>query len=168
MERLGILTGADLRAKPPEFLREHFGKSGDWYYHISRGIDHRPVEPHRERKSISAEDTFFEDIFGLDPAKAEVDALATKVWRSCEARELSGRTVTLKVKYADFQQITRSRTIERGVRDAAELTSIASALLEPLFPVEKGIRLLGVTLSSLEPAGDDGTEEQLSLGLPGL
>ncbi|MEF9601667.1 DNA polymerase IV [Paracoccus sp. PXZ] len=168
MERLGILTGADLRAQSPEFLREHFGKSGDWYYRISRGIDHRPVEPHRERKSIGAEDTFSEDVFSLDPAKAEIDALSAKVWRSCEAKDLTGRTVTLKVKYADFQQITRSRTIERGVRDAAELTSIASALLEPLFPVEKGIRLLGVTLSSLEPQGEDGGEEQLSLGLPGL
>lgn len=80
---------------------------------------------------------------------------------------MSGRTVTLKVKYADFQQITRSRTIDRGVRDAAELAGIVSTLLEPLFPVEKGIRLLGVTLSSLEPKGEDGGEEQLSLGLPG-
>ena len=168
MERLGILTGTDLRAQSPEFLRRHFGKSGDWYYRISRGIDHRPVEPHRERKSIGAEDTFFEDIFSFDPAKVEIDALVAKVWGSCEARELTGRTVTLKVKYADFQQITRSRTIERGVRDAAELTGIASALLEPLFPVEKGIRLLGVTLSSLEPQGEDRGEEQLNLGLPGL
>ena len=81
---------------------------------------------------------------------------------------MTGRTVTLKVKYADFQQITRSRTIERGVRDAAELTGIALALLEPLFPVGKGIRLLGVTLSLLEAEGDDGAGEQLSLGLPGL
>ncbi|MFN8683603.1 DNA polymerase IV [Paracoccus sp. P2] len=168
MERLGILTGADLREKSPEFLRQHFGKSGDRYYWISRGIDHRPVEPDRERKSIGAEDTFSEDIFGLDPARAEIEALAAKVWRSCEAKDLTGRTVTLKVKYADFQQITRSRTSERGVRDAAELTGIASALLEPLFPVEKGIRLLGVTLSSLETQGEDGGGEQLSLGLPGL
>ncbi|SFX96869.1 DNA polymerase-4 [Paracoccus pantotrophus] len=168
MERLGILTGADLRAKSPEFLRQHFGKSGERYYWISRGIDNRPVEPHRERKSIGAEDTFSEDIFALDPAKEEIDALSAKVWRSCEAKELTGRTVTLKVKYADFQQITRSRTVERGVRDAAELAGIASALLESLFPVEKGIRLLGVTLSSLELQGEDGGEEQLSLGLPGL
>lgn len=168
MERLGILTGADLREKPPEFLRQHFGKSGDWYYWISRGIDDRPVEPHRERKSIGAEGTFSEDIFGLDPVRAEIDALSAKVWRTCEAKDLTGRTVTLKVKYADFQQITRSRTIERGVRDAAELTGIALALLEPLFPVEKGIRLLGVTLSSLELQGEDNGNEQLTLGLPGL
>ena len=76
--------------------------------------------------------------------------------------------MTLKVKYADFQQITRSRTICRGVRNAEELAGIASALLEPLFPVEKGIRLLGVTLSSLEAQGEEPAIRQLSLGLPGL
>ena len=168
MERLGILTGADLREQSPEFLREHFGKSGDWYYRISRGIDHRPVEPHRERKSVGAEDTFAEDIFTLDAARAEIKALAAKVWRSCEAKDLTGRTVTLKVKYADFQQITRSRTIGQGVRDAEELAGVASTLLEPLFPVEKGIRLLGVTLSSLEAKGEEPAIRQLSLGLPGL
>lgn len=76
--------------------------------------------------------------------------------------------MSLKNKHAGFQQITRSRTIEGGVRDAAELAGIASALLEPLFPVEKGIRLLDVILSSLEPQREDGEEEQFSLGLPGL
>ncbi|WP_323010587.1 DNA polymerase IV [Paracoccus sp. (in: a-proteobacteria)] len=168
MERLGILTGADLRDRSAKFLREHFGKSGSWYYRISRGIDHRPMEPHRERKSVGAEDTFNEDIFDLEPAKREIDTLSAKVWRSCEAKALTGRTVTLKVKYADFQQITRSRTIERGLRGADELTAIASVLLEPLFPVEKGVRLLGVTLSSLESERDDDVVRQLSLGLPGL
>ncbi|MFT3974887.1 MAG: hypothetical protein QM699_16010 [Amaricoccus sp.] len=76
--------------------------------------------------------------------------------------------MTLKVKYADFQQITRSRTIGRGLHGAGELAGIAAALLEPLFPVEKGIRLLGVTLSSLEVQGDEPAVRQLSLGLPGL
>lgn len=103
------------------------------------GIDHRPVEPHRERNSIGAEDTFTEDIFDLEPAMREIDTLSAKVWRICEAKALTGRTVTLKFKYADFQQITRSRTIERGLRGAEELTAIASVLLEPLFPVEKGV-----------------------------
>lgn len=72
------------------------------------------------------------------------------------------------MKYADFQQITRSRTIGQGVRDAEELAGVASTLLEPLFPVEKGIRLLGVTLSSLEAKGEEPAVRQLSLGLPGL
>lgn len=166
MERLGILTGADLRGKSADFLREHFGKSGGWYYRISRGIDHRPVEPHRERKSIGAEDTFAEDVIEFEPARQEIETLAAKVWRSCNAKALTGRTVTLKVKYADFQQITRSRTIDRGVFDAEDLTSISTTLLEGLYPFEKGVRLLGVTLSSLEPEDAESIGQQLSLGLP--
>jgi len=134
----GEKTGADLRERSAEFLREHFGKSGEWYFRIARGVDHRPVEPHRARKSIGAEDTFSEDIFTIDPARREIAALSAKIWRSCTAKALTGRTVTLKVKYADFQQITRSRTMERAVRAAEDLTEIASGLLEPLFPPEKG------------------------------
>lgn len=162
MERLGILTGADLREKSPVYLREHFGKSGDWYYRISRGIDNRPVEPNRERKSLGAEDTFDKAIFSLDQAKAEIAALSARVWRSCEAKGLTGRTVTLKVKYADFQQVTRSRTIVRSLRESGELSAVASALLR-VFPVRKGVRLLGVTLSSLGSADDGQIEQQLSL-----
>ncbi|CCG09740.1 DNA polymerase IV [Pararhodospirillum photometricum] len=134
MEHLGILTGADLRAHSIEFLRAHFGKSGGWYYQISRGIDDRPVEPHRERKSIGAEDTFPEDIFSLAPARREIGDLAAKVWHHGEAKGLTGRTVTLKVKYADFHQVTRSRTLDHPVREAAELAAIALELLAPLFP----------------------------------
>lgn len=166
MERLGIQTGADLRDKSIEFLRGHFGKSGDWYYRIARGVDHRPVEPHRERKSIGSEDTFAEDIFDLERAQREIDTLAARVWRSCVARETTGRTITLKVKYADFQQITRSRTIEPAVRSAGDLAIVAGGLLESLFPTEKGVRLLGVTLSSLITVQDEVIGVQLSLGLP--
>lgn len=164
MERLGIATGADLRAKSLDFLQQHFGKSGGWYYRIARGIDERPVEPHRERKSIGAEDTFAVDIFDLDSARRELKPLAAKVWRHCEARDLVGRTVTLKVKYADFQQITRSRTRGTTVTSLAELQGIAEGLLGPLFPTAKGVRLIGVTISSLDVRIDDTkTDAQLSL-----
>lgn len=155
MEGLGIVTGADLREKPLAFLTEHFGKAGQWYHQIARGIDERPVEPHRPRKSVGAEDTFADDIFDLEPARREVASLVEKVWSYCEARAISGRTVTLKVKYADFRQITRSRTLSTAFGSAAELEATADALLEPLFPVEKGIRLLGVTLSSLDEKGGE-------------
>ncbi|MGN7869948.1 DNA polymerase IV [Paracoccus sp. 22332] len=161
MERLGIVTGADLRARSAEFLRQHFGKAGDWYWRISRAIDHRPVEPHRIRKSVGSEDTFSADIFDFDPARQEIAALADKVWKACGSRHLTGRTVTLKVKYADFQQITRSRTLTGPVHGAGDLEAVAVGLLQPLFPTAKGIRLLGVTLSSLEE--DEGQAPQLSL-----
>lgn len=169
MERLGIVTGADLRARSPDFLRHHFGKAGAWYHRISRGIDHRPVEPHRIRKSVGAEDTFAADIHGFDEARREIAFLAGKVWGHCEGKRLTGRTVTVKVKYADFQQITRSRTLPGPVRNARDLEAVAVQLLHPLFPVGKGVRLLGVTLSSLETgAGAEPEARQLSLSLPGL
>jgi DNA polymerase IV len=92
MERLGIRTGADLRARDLAFLRAHFGKSGRWYHDIARGIDTRPVQPHRRRKSLGTEDTFAADIFEHDAARAEVATLAAKVWRQATARDLRGRS----------------------------------------------------------------------------
>lgn len=152
MERLGIYTGADLKAKPLAYLQQHFGKAGGWYYRIARGIDNRPVEPDRPRKSIGAEDTFRVDLFDRESVYLEIDTLIAKVWRLCESKQIRGRTVTLKVKYANFQQITRSRTVSLPFRNAAEVEELSRALLDPLFPVEKGIRLVGVTVSSLEGA----------------
>jgi DNA polymerase IV len=156
MKQLGILTGADLRAKSLAYLQEHFGKSGAWYYNISRGIDDRPVRPDRVRKSLGAEDTFMTDIFDLEAARAEISPLVDKVWRHCQAKELHGRSVTLKVKYADFQTITRSRTEAAPFGSADEIAATVLALLDPLFPTAKGIRLLGVIISSF---GDESASE---------
>lgn len=163
MQRLGIVTGADLREKSLTFLRDKFGKSGTWYYRISRGIDERPVQPDRQRKSIGAEDTFAVDIFDLEAAKAELGPLAEKVWRHAANKQISGRTVTLKVKYADFQQITRSRTSASSVGGLDELVGISRALLDGVFPVAKGLRLLGVSLSSLSDSDPGQTRDQLAL-----
>ena len=164
MHRLQIETGADLRDKPLTFLKEHFGKAGAWYYKIARGIDDRPVQPDRPRKSIGAEDTFAADIFELEVAKQELVLLAGKVWGSCESRGVSGRTVTLKLKYADFEVITRSRTLRGPVRSESEMLDVSVGLLEVTFPAPKGIRLLGITLSSLI-TDDDGNEPQLLIPL---
>jgi len=157
MEKLGILTGADLKAQSLSFLQAHFGKSGMWYYQIARGIDERPVQPDRPRKSIGAEDTFAADIFELEAAKAQLAFLAAKVWRHCASKNLTGKTVTLKIKYADFQIITRSRTLHSPIQAENELLSVAAVLLEATFPTPKGIRLLGITLSSLLP--ESGSQE---------
>lgn len=150
MHRLGIETGGDLKAKSLSFLQQQFGKSGSLYYRIARGIDERSVEPDRPRKSVGAEDTFATDIFELDAARAELVPLITKIWRYCEANGVRGRTVTLKVKYADFQQVTRSRTVGMAFSASADIVALALSLLAPLFPVAKGIRLIGVTVSSLD------------------
>ena len=170
MERLGIRTGADLRSLDLATLTRHFGKSGRWYHQISRGIDNRPVRPDRERKSLGTEDTFDQDIHDLPAAATELERLALKVWQSAEARGIRGRSVTVKVKFADFRQITRCRTLPAPLPDQATLLGLAQALLASVFPVDRGIRLLGVTLSSLtDPAaeGQSGTARaapvQLSL-----
>lgn len=124
--------------------------------------DERPVQPDRPRKSVGAEDTFSVDLFDLETARAEISPLAAKVWRHREGKQLQGRTVTLKVKYADFQIITRSRTAATPIKTADDLETVARALLDPLFPAAKGVRLLGVTLSSF--VEDEGSEpDQLAL-----
>jgi DNA polymerase-4 len=161
MERLGIHNGADLKARTLLFLQQQFGKAGPYYYALARGIDERPVCADSIRKSIGAETTFGDDLFTLDEARAALEPLIGKVWSYCGESAMRGRTVTLKAKYADFRQVTRSRTVEAPVASRAELEAIVSALLEPLFPASKGIRLLGVTLSSL--AAETGGEHQLLL-----
>jgi len=164
MHRLGIETGADLRARDLAFLQQHFGKSGPHFYWIARGIDEREVKPDRIRKSIGAEDTFREDIHGLEAAHASLQPLIDKVCRYCETHGIRGKTVTLKVKWEDFTQITRSKTAAAPVASAGEIAEIIELLLSPIFPVPKGIRLLGVTLSSLDTA-DDEVEPQLTFAL---
>ena len=110
MNRLGIFTTLDLRAKDEAFLRMHFGKAGPHYFNICRGVDHRPVCANRVRKSVGAENTFPRDLSSFDEMKAELEPLVDKVWRYCESTGVRGRTVTLKVKFADFQVITRSHS----------------------------------------------------------
>ncbi|MGX5722390.1 DNA polymerase IV [Shinella zoogloeoides] len=164
MERLGILTGADLKAKSLSFLQEHFGKSGAWYYDIARGIDHRRVDPDRERKSVGAEDTFAVDIADLGEAKRELEPLVAKVWGRCEAHGMSAKTVTVKIRFADLQIITRSRSVPTVYADRDAVLAAAEMLLQGAYPFPKKVRLLGVTLSSLEQ-GDGTAEAQLELRL---
>jgi len=164
MQKLGIETGADLKARDLAFLQQHFGKSGPYFYWIARGVDEREVNPDRIRKSIGAEDTFREDIHDLETARAGLQPLIDKVWRYCEANSIRGKTVTLKVKWDDFTQMTRSKTVAAPVASAIEIAEIIDLLVSPIFPVPRGIRLLGVTLSSLDVA-DEGSEPQLALAL---
>jgi DNA polymerase-4 len=149
MNRLGIFTALDLRAKDEAFLQKHFGKAGPHYYNICRGIDHRPVHANRVRKSVGAENTFSWDLASFDEMKAELEPLVDKVWRYCDSTGVRGRTVTLKVKFADFQVITRSHTRAAPVSDRSTFASISAELLAAQFPMRKGVRLIGVSLSSL-------------------
>jgi DNA polymerase-4 len=164
MKRLRIETGLDLRAQTLAFLQQHFGKASAYYYWAARGIDERPVRADRIRKSIGAENTFPTDLFTYEAARDALREIVDKVWGYCEGSGLRGRTVTLKVKFANFRQITRGRTGQTQIKTRGELEELGDALLEPLFPVARGIRLLGVSLSSIGPEEAD-RERQVSLSL---
>lgn len=160
MNALGLFTGLDIRNQTLEFMNANFGKSGAYYYWISRGVDERPVRANRIRKSIGAETTFSTDLADFDVLVAEFRPLVDKVWRHCETTGNRGRTVTLKIKFADFDIITRSRSLLAPVAGRDELERLACGLLKAEMPLPKRIRLLGISLSSLQ-LGDD-AEPQLT------
>src|SRR5262245_19871378 len=162
MERLSIFTGADLREWSVPALQAHFGSSADWYWRIARGIDEREVKPDRPYKSVSAERTFDEDERDPDRLAAELERIAGYAWARVERAEVAGRTVTLKVKYADFTIITRSKSFAGPVPDQVAFTAAGQALLGALHPLPKGIRLLGLGLHNLSESGQN---EPAQLGL---
>jgi DNA polymerase-4 len=164
MKELGIFTALDLRTKDETFLSRHFGKAGSHFYWICRGIDDRPVLPNRARKSVGAENTFSRDLTSLDAMQAELGPLVDKVWQYCDSAGLRGRTVTLKIKFADFQIITRSRSSVTAIPDRSTLASISADLLAAQFPMRKGVRLIGVSLSSLSSDAVD-VDTQMTLAL---
>lgn len=149
MAALGIETGADLRARDLHFLQRHFGKSAGYYYWASRGRDDRPVQPHQDRKSVSVEDTFSTDL--VDPAAlmAELDRIIASLWRRIEKSHAFGRTITLKIKFADFRIVTRSRSTPAPILSEAQLASMARDLLRAQIPLRMGARLLGLGVHNL-------------------
>lgn len=150
MNALGIFTGLDLRNQTMAFMENNFGKSGAFYYWISRGVDERPVRANRVRKSVGAENTFSSDLSEFDDMAERLDRLVDKVWQYCEGSGSRGRTVTLKVKFTDFESMTRSRSVAAPVSSRAELARLAIGLLRLEMPLPKPVRLLGVSLSSLQ------------------
>ena len=162
MERLGILTGADLREWSMPALQAHFGSSAEWYWRICRGIDEREVKPDRPYKSVSAERTFDEDLVDPERLGSELVRIAGYAWDRVERAEVTGRTVTLKVKFGDFTLLTRSKSFTGPVPDRETFAAAGQALLGGLFPLSKGIRLLGLGLHNL---AESPLEEPLQLGL---
>lgn len=165
MASLGIETGADLKAKSLDFLAAHFGSSAQYYHDLARGICHRQVKADRPYKSVSAEDTFLTDLSDDEDLVAELTRIGRHVWQRVEAKDLAGRTVNLKVKYRDFQIVTRARSLNRPVAGVGEFLEIGAALLRSLMPVEKSVRLLGLGLSGLgeERIADEAREPALPL-----
>ena len=159
MEKLGIMTGADLAQWPVEELEAHFGSSGRWYWRIARGIDDREVKPDRPYKSVSAERTFDIDYSNADDLRRELSRVAGYAWQRIEKAGVHGRTVTLKVKFADFTQITRSKSFAAPVPDFETFEAAGLAMIDALSPVSKGIRLLGLGLHSMVEEAECGPRQ---------
>jgi len=167
MAALGIETGADLRSRKLNFLERHFGSAAGYYYRAARGEDDRPVRDRDVRKSISVEDTFFTDLATEAELIGELERIAVRLWERIEKAGAYGRTVTLKVKFADFTIITRSKSLGHVVRDADLMRETGIALLRAQLPFAKGVRLLGLGIHNLEEGEvvDIGPDSQLVLAL---
>ncbi|MET0371607.1 MAG: DNA polymerase IV [Sphingobium sp.] len=166
MAALGIETGADLRARDLAFLQAHFGSAASYYFRASRGEDDRPVHERQDRKSVSVEDTFFDDLIEEEALVAELDRIADNLWGRIEKANALGRTVVLKVKFADFRIITRSKSFAEPVRSATLLAETGRTLLRAQLPLRMGARLLGLGVHNLECDGaGENAGGQLALGL---
>ncbi|HEY9655060.1 MAG TPA: hypothetical protein V6C50_06180, partial [Crinalium sp.] len=166
MQALSIHTGLDLKQWSEADLRQHFGKTGSYYYHVARAEDERPVNPHRVRKSIGAEQSFADDLEGLAVMDEALATLAGEVAIRLDKHQRYGYTLTLKVKYADYQQMTRAQTVTGLLRDAATLYSLAKDLLRSHLDPSRKVRLLGLTVSNLTEPIMERSYSQLQLELP--
>ena len=165
MEQLGILTGADLRDRPLPFLQAHFGSYAAYLFAAARGEDHRPVRAHREAKSVGAERTFETNLSDPGDLHAALARVAEAAWVRIDRNNALGRTVTLKLRYADFRTITRAHSVQQPVTDQATFLRIGDELLAAQLPVPDGVRLLGLTLSGILRDGAAETDAQPSLPL---
>jgi DNA polymerase IV len=165
MQALGIETGADLRARDLSFLQQHFGSAALFYYRASRGEDDRPVHERQERKSVSVEDTFFDDLIMEESLITELDRIAENLWGRIERSSAYGRTLVLKVKFADFRIITRSKSFAAPLRSPDLLAQTARGLLRAQLPLRMGARLLGLGVHNLDHVEPDEARGQLSLSL---
>jgi DNA polymerase-4 len=152
MKRLGLHLGSDLKKLTEEDLVKHFGKAGHFYYRIVRGIDQREVQPHRKSKSLGAEDTFSFDLTTVEEMEDKLDKIASLVYERLQLKKLKGRTITLKIKYSDFKQITRNKSFPTPVSDLETIFMTAKQLLLATEPEDKKIRLLGISLSNFGEA----------------
>jgi len=159
LKRYGIRVCSDFLTHDEATLHEWFGGAGRRYFEMACGIDRRPVEPNGTRKSISIEDTFSRDLETIEEALEELDHLCARLEERLARLDLTGRAVTLKVKFSDFRICTRSRTLERVVRERDEILAVVTELLAETDVGRRPVRLLGVGLTGLdgEIGGRQGT-----------
>ena len=159
----GIFTGKELRMKSLEDMKLRFGKSGQYYYNISRAIDHRKVQPSRETKSVSAERTFEDNLKELADVNQEIDRIARISFGRYRKTKTQGHTIVLKLKYADFKQVTRSKTLDHPITSEDEYADVALLLMTEELLNEEGIRLIGVGISNFKKEEEQKTPSQLTL-----
>ncbi len=164
MYRLGIFSGKDLKLKTEEYLTEHFGKSGAHFYNVVRGIHHSEVKPHRIRKSLGAERTFNENISSEIFMLERLENIAEEIERRLNKSKVAGKTVTLKIKYSDFTQQTRSKTISYFISSKELILEIAKELLYQ-EKMKNSVRLLGISLSNLNTEKGDSQEEKKEISV---
>lgn len=161
MHKLGIHTGSDLKKWDLVSLVRNFGKPGVFFYDIVRGIDERPVEPDQERKSIGTELTYEKDLSTPFEVIAELYKIEQELMERLEHSEATGRTITIKIKFSDFRQVTRSKTLQNYIRDFETLHKEVSAIRKTIMLEGSRIRLLGLSISNLET--EDCGDRQLLL-----
>lgn len=159
MYELGIFTGKDLKTKSLEFLAEHFGKLGEYYYDIVRGVDFRPVKAHRIPKSLSSESTFSENISSEIFMMEHLTEIAADVEKRLKKNQLAGKTITLKIKYSDFTIRTRSKTIDSFIDDKETIIEKVRELLYQ-EKLEESVRLLGISISNFNIEEEEEDDEQ--------
>jgi len=164
MNANGIYTGADIKALNKPELETLFGNSADYYYEISRGVDHRQVVAHRERKSLGSETTFEKDLDNIDDIIKRLGLIAIEVQQSLSKKQLSGHTLTLKVKYDNFEQITRSKTLPEPMDTLELILQLTAELLTRTDAGQRKVRLLGLSVSNFSQSeAESGEMQQLEL-----
>lgn len=159
MKLAGIFTGKDLRKYEFAEMTRRFGKAGAYYYNICRGVDLRDVKAHRERKSVSVENTYRENFMKLEQVLTALDQLNDSLFKRYNRHKV-GKTLTIKIKYGDFQQITRSKTLEGGILNPDQVINMTRELVTDQLLRPEGIRLLGVGISNFI---EESKESQLTL-----
>jgi len=164
MHKMGIFNGHDLKQHALHDLVRRFGKVGRFYYNIVRGIDDRAVQSHSIRKSLSTEETFNTDLGTTEEMMEQIALLADDLQRRIERADNPGRTLTLKVRYADFRIVTRSKTLDHDIDKAEEMIALAAPLLEDTEAIQRKVRLLGLGVSNLRKEREEQQREQVGPG----
>jgi len=150
LQMAGLVYCRDVWQRDPSELEAVLGSMGRWIWERSQGLDDRPVKVERERKSLGKEDTFATDILDLDVLIKELRVLALAVADALQGRALRGKTITVKCKYADFSQVTRSRSLLVPTAEAALIEEVALELLQQTDAGKRKVRLLGVSVANFE------------------